>query len=79
MKLIFENSVDYGFDIKKEDTYSPISYNEVKCTETIKNLSDWSRENGSNLKMIKTLNPWILDNTLPIKNDTLTVLIPIGE
>ena len=79
MKLIFESPANYGFELSGTDLYSPIPYKKLKCTESINSLSDWAQDNGTNLRMLKVLNPWILNNSLPIKNDTVTILIPTGE
>lgn len=67
-KLIFENPELYGFYLKPEDYYREIPSKVVMVDSTLNNLSDFARANGTNYKMVKILNPWLRDKSLPNKN-----------
>lgn len=76
MKLIFENPEAYGFSRKEIELYEPISTKRITVTSTIKNLKIWAKEKGTNYKMVKILNPWILGDNLKVKDETLIIEIP---
>jgi membrane-bound lytic murein transglycosylase D len=58
-KLIINDPVRYGFNIKKEDLYPELKYFEVKVDTAITDLSDFAQKYGTNYKMLKFLNPWL--------------------
>lgn len=58
-KLIINDPVRYGFNIKKEDLYPELKYFEVKVDTVINDLSDFAQKYGTNYKMLKFLNPWL--------------------
>lgn len=58
-KLIISNPADYGFDIRKEDMYPELKYNEVEVDTAITDLSAFARKYDTNYKIIKYLNPWL--------------------
>lgn len=64
LKIIFENPEAYGFEPEKMELYEPVSYKTIKLNQPILNLRKWAVDNGSNYKMVKLLNPWILGNKL---------------
>lgn len=66
-KLIFENPDLYGYFLKSEDYYKPFKTKKLEIDSTIEDLSEFAVQNGSNYKMIKTLNPWLRDKSLPNK------------
>jgi len=59
-KLIYENPEKFGFYIPKNDKYFPIFFKKIKVDTTINDLSEFSLNYGSNYKLLKLLNPWIL-------------------
>lgn len=76
MKLIFENPEMYGFSQEEIELYEPIPTNKINVTSSISNLKSWAKSKGTNYKMVKILNPWILGDNLKIKNETLIIEIP---
>lgn len=66
-KLIFENPELYGLYLRPEDYYK-IPATKIQTEDsTIGSLSDYAKANGTNYKMLKILNPWLRDKTLPNK------------
>jgi membrane-bound lytic murein transglycosylase D len=78
MKLLFENPNDYGFDVNAMEVYSEIKVKEKKVFE-IKDLSEWALQNGSNLKIVKLLNPWILGNKLSKNKVGYQIVLPLND
>lgn len=64
IKLVLEDPMRYGFDIKKEDLYKPVKYNLVSIDKSIPDIGTFAREQGTNYKLLKYLNPWLRDNKL---------------
>ena len=58
-KLIINDPVRYGFNIKKEDLYPELNFFEIKVDTAINDLSDFAQKYGTNYKMLKFLNPWL--------------------
>lgn len=78
-KLIFENAKAYGFDLENMEMYPPYKTKKIQLTETIPNLASWAKTNGTNFKIVKILNPWILGNKLIVKSKSYTLLLPTNE
>jgi membrane-bound lytic murein transglycosylase D len=76
LKLIMEHPLEYGFSIPDNQKYKSIKTKKYTITKTIKNLSEWSLNKGYNFKILKKLNPWILQTHLTIKNKKYTLLLP---
>lgn len=66
LKLLMENPEEYGFFPSEMELYDPIDIRHVKVNESISNLAAWAIDNGSNLHMLKVLNPWLIGNSLTI-------------
>ncbi len=64
IKLVMENPQHYGFNISKVDLYKPFSYSEITISGKIDDVGAFARENGTNYKVLKILNPWLRDNKL---------------
>lgn len=76
LKLIFENQKSYGFDSADIELYQPIKTRTVEVKESVTNLKKWAKEQGSNYRMLKLLNPWIISNKLTVKDTTLHIELP---
>ena len=74
-KLIFENPELYGFYLKQEDYYMPIQTRTDTVDSEINSLSSFAKAKGTNYKMLKLLNPWLRDKTLPNKGRKKYVVI----
>jgi hypothetical protein len=76
MKIIFENPEAYGYNLKELEVYHPFKTKTVKVKSSIKNLADWALEKGINYKILIKLNPWILSNSLTVKNRVFNIKLP---
>jgi membrane-bound lytic murein transglycosylase D len=77
MKSIFESPESYGFNIRPKDNYEPYETQSIEVDTTISDLTKFAQENGFNLKIIKLLNPWLRDKSLPNKTrKKYTILLP---
>ncbi len=76
-KTIMSTPYRYGFNVS--DTYEPIPYREVEVTGNIANLAAYARQNGSNYRMLKLLNPWLIsDNLVGEKGKTYSIRFPLN-
>jgi membrane-bound lytic murein transglycosylase D len=66
IKIILEEPAKYGFNISKGQLYPPLSYKIVDVDTTINDLVGFALSQGTTYKMIKVLNPWILNDKLVI-------------
>lgn len=60
-KIVMENPELYGFILNKEELYKPIPYNELKINDGIEDMGIFAKQNGTNYKILKYLNPWLRD------------------
>lgn len=75
-KALLTDPQRYGFMLKATDIYPRYRYREVQVDSAITNLALFARQQGINYKMLKTLNPWLRDNTLTNKKKrTYTIKI----
>lgn len=68
LKLIMENPELYGYHNVRP--FPTIPTKVVTVDTAIGNLAEFARSQGSNYKMLKTLNPWLRDKSLPNPNKT---------
>lgn len=78
MKLIFENSLDYGFDQQLMELYPPYRVKTVQ-EETIPDLYSWSKEAGINYKILTLLNPWIKGKKLTKRKKGYQLKLPLDN
>jgi hypothetical protein len=78
VKLIMENPAAYGYDLKPEDLYAPLKYQEIEVVGSVDNLADYAALLGINYKTLKLYNPWLRDTSLKNKNRT-TYKIKVPE
>ncbi len=80
VKEILNNSVKYGYTIRKSDLYPPIPTKAILVDSTITDIAEFAKARGLNYKILKIVNPWLRDNVLPNKNKkTYFIEIPTGE
>lgn len=67
IKEIINNPAKYGFKVNPRHYYQeePLKY--VEVNETVKDLVDFAKKNGTNYKLIKRHNPWLRDEKLTVK------------
>ncbi len=78
IKTIFSEPETYGFQLKDEDLYPPISTYTVTVQETIKDLVGFAHEYNITYKTLKYFNPWIRKDYLPNRSKR-TYIIKIPE
>ena len=77
MKTIMGNLQKYGFMLRHCDMYPQLTYKTVELKGQKVDLAAFAKQNNTNLKVLRNLNPWITTNTLTNKaNKTYTVKIP---
>jgi len=67
IKEVMNSPEKYGFYISSENLYSPHKVREIAVSADISNISDFALENGSNLREVKALNPWLRKSYLTVK------------
>jgi len=66
-KMIFENPEVYGFYLNEEDYYKLKPRIIETVDTTINSLSNFAKDRGTNYKILKLMNPWLRDKSLPNK------------
>ena len=74
IKEIFSNPRNYGFVFRERDLYKMQKHTTIDIDSTIPNLSEFAKENGTNYKLLKSLNPWLRAKSLPDKSRKKYVL-----
>lgn len=68
IKEVMENPEQYEYVIEKDHLYQPITeYRTVEVKGSIANWGDFAREHGTNYRMLKLYNPWLVDSKLTNK------------
>ncbi len=68
LKYLISNAVKYGYIIQANDAYRPFNSKSVAITESIPDLAQYARDNGTSYKIIKILNPWLRGRSLTVRN-----------
>lgn len=77
-KEIFENPVNYGFDLSEDAIYKQPLFRELKVDQTIPNLAQWAIRHNSNYKELKIHNPWLRTSKLNVrKGKDYLIKLPI--
>ena len=77
IKAIFEDPESYGFFIQPEALYTPHETQLISVTQSIPDLAAFALEQGTHLKALKTLNPWLRSNRLTIAaGDSVAMKLP---
>ncbi len=76
-KLVTKYPEKYGFQIEDENYYPVIKTYQVTVDNGIENLADFANQHSINYKILKQLNPWLRQNTLPNSSrKTYSIAIP---
>jgi membrane-bound lytic murein transglycosylase D len=67
LKYIISHAKNYGLMIAPSDEYKPLKSKTVEVTQTIDNLTEFAKANGSTYKMLKIYNPWLRAHKLTVK------------
>ena len=68
LKLIMQHPQDYGYTVRRCDTYPELPYEEVTLSGQNVDLVQFAIDNGTTYKMLRTMNPWL--QTDKLKNKT---------
>lgn len=66
LKTIAENPGAYGFKPDEGQSYEPLRFVEDTIRETIPDLAVYARTKGLSYKLLKTFNPWLRSNRVPV-------------
>lgn len=77
-KLIMSSPQEYGFHVRKCDLYPQIPFRTVTLSGKNVDLYKFANDNNSSYKMLRELNPWIVNETIANKaGKTYTVKLPV--
>ena len=77
VKLILQHPQDYGFYVRRCDTYPELPTVDATLTGQNVDLVQFAADNGTTYKMLRNLNPWLTSSTLKNKGGkSYTVRIP---
>jgi hypothetical protein len=75
--MVFENPEKFGFEFVKKDLYQPYQFRSVVVENSIPDLAQFAIDNGTNYKMLKVVNPWLISSSLTIsQGNSYTIKIP---
>lgn len=79
-KLLFDNPSLFGFRLRSSDLYPQIKYRTVKVSETITDLPRFAKSQGITYALLKNMNPWLRDTSLPSKSGKeYEIIIPLKD
>lgn len=80
LKLIMQHPQDYGFYVRRCDTYPEVPTTEVDLGGQEVDLVDFATEHGTTYKALRSLNPWLTSSTLKNKaGKTYKVKLPVKK
>lgn len=68
LKEVLSNPQKYGFFLESDDIYAPYKYKTITVDSTIHNLSGFAKSQGTNYKMLRVMNPWMIGYSLTNKD-----------
>ncbi|MBX7240881.1 MAG: lytic transglycosylase domain-containing protein [Bacteroidia bacterium] len=68
LKYLMEQPQKFDVNVNIKAKYAPIPYYIVKVNQSISDLAEFARENNSNLKTLKSMNPWLIADNLEVKS-----------
>ena len=78
LKTIFEDPEAFGFHIQPEALYAPYASRVFWQQGPISDLAAFALNEGTNLKALKTLNPWLRSRQLNIsEGDSIALRLPV--
>lgn len=73
-KHLLENAESLGFKLDDAEKYHPVPYREVVVIQSIANLAEFARQNGTTYKMLRQMNPWLKGRSLSVSGGKSYVL-----
>lgn len=78
IKAIFESPEEFGFAIEEEALYAPYETRIAWVSKNVPNLAEFALDSGINLKVLKTLNPWLRSDQLTVApGDSIAISLPV--
>jgi membrane-bound lytic murein transglycosylase D len=65
-KYLIENAKELGFNVDDEELYPELPVRTVTVTSSIPDLAKFAIDNGTNYKILVTMNPWINGKSLTV-------------
>lgn len=65
VKTMLADPKKFGFRLRASDLYPPIPYHTVKVTGHIEDLPRFAKSQGTNFSLLRNMNPWLRDFSLP--------------
>ncbi|MBZ0097930.1 MAG: lytic transglycosylase domain-containing protein [Taibaiella sp.] len=79
-KHIMTNPEELGFHVLADEEYKPIPVRQITVTQSVPDLAAFAMQNGTNYRMLKTLNPWLRDKSLTISSGNSYVIdLPVAR
>ncbi len=76
-KHLLDNADELGYKPDEADLYKPLSTRQINVSQSIPDLAAFAKNNGTNYKMLKLLNPWLRTKKLTVKgNKTYQIDLP---
>jgi membrane-bound lytic murein transglycosylase D len=76
-KYLLENAKELGFNLQEDEKYQPVPTREFAVTAPIPDLAAFAISQGTNYKVLRTLNPWIKGKSLTaIQGKNYVILLP---
>ncbi len=78
IKEVMSNPESFGYDVEQVNMYKPIQVSKkLTIDTTIQSLTNFAISNGTTYRMLRYLNPWIIDRDLPASpGKSYEILIP---
>lgn len=78
LKEIMQNSPKYGFDIPQNELYVQVPTKKILIENSIEDVSLLAKEQNTNYKTLKVLNPWMRDKKLTVsEGKTYSIEVPL--
>jgi hypothetical protein len=78
LKYLISGAKSMGFILQPHDRYQPIAQRSITVSESIPNLAEWAKLQGSSYKYLKILNPWLRARSLSVKGGkTYEIALPL--
>ena len=69
LKEIMTNPQEFGFYIEQDQMYQPMNdYAQVEVSKSVANWGDFAQKYGTNYRMLKVLNPWLVSSSMSNKS-----------
>ncbi|MDB5231386.1 MAG: hypothetical protein JWN76_2191 [Chitinophagaceae bacterium] len=75
-KELIGNAGKNGFKVDDEDVYKPVPYRSVTISQSIPDLIQFAKNNGTTYYMLRQMNPWLRGKSLPVKGKSYEVKLP---